>query len=151
MPTRIVPASTQLFDNCSALQAQTALGIIETLVLASAVTRLNSENDAVVASGAIYLTPGKGCTGVIVRFREGYGIAGAIDWEPAGLPYGVSVTPGVVNAIPIAAVLNAAYQQTKTGGQYSVTVQQCGVDVMGNAVIVNASIAWFAATWTDIE
>jgi hypothetical protein len=155
MSTRVMPyRGMELFDNCSALQATVATGTTETMILGSAISRLDQNSEAVVVNGVIYLIPGKGCTGIVVRFREGYGLAGAIELEPVGLtpaPGGIAVVPGVVNAIPISGILDAAYQQGPNGGQYSITVQQCGTDVTGNATIVNANISWWNAAWWDLE
>ena len=155
--TRIMPSrDIQLFDNCSFVQAPVVDKGTETMVLASAVSRLDVDKNAVVANGGVYLIPGAGCTGIIVRLREGFGVTGGIAYEPVGYgpPAGIGVTPGVVAFIPIAAVVNAGYQQTTDGGQYSVTIQQVGAngaEVTGNAEILNGSVAWFAATWWDQE
>jgi hypothetical protein len=155
MTIRIMPyKSMQLFDNCSFVQNGGVLtGSAETLILASAVARVDVNCDAIVANGALYLIPGTGCTGIIIRFREGFGITGAIDWEPVGFgpPAGISVKPGVVNAIPLAAVLGPAWQQRPEGGQYTVSVQQVGANTPGNGKVLNANVSWWSATWWDIE
>ncbi len=154
MAIRTMPNDAmQLFDNCSFVQNATVTTTTETLILASAVAKIAPTCDAVVANGVIYLIPGAGCTGIIIRFREGFGVTGAIDWEPVGFgpPAGIAVTPGVVSAIPLAAVLDAGWQQQDAGGQYTVSVQQTGANVTGNATVLNANVSWWAATWWDIE
>jgi len=152
MTTRVLGnPPMQLFDNCSALETSDVKGTAETAILASAVARIGEDNDAVVALGTIYVTPGAGCTGIVVRFREGYGLSGAIGWEPVGLPNGIAVTPGQTAAIPLSAVMDPDCQQVPAGDQYTITVQQVGTKVTSDATIVSASVAWFAATWLDIE
>lgn len=154
MTIRVMPRkSMQLFDNCSAVQNSVVTTTTETLILASAVAKVDDLCEAVAFSGVVYVIPGAGCTGLVVRFRENFGLTGAIDWEPVGFgpPAGISVTPGAASAVPLAGVVNAAHQQQAGGGQYSVTLQQAGASVTGNAKVLNASVSWWAATWWDVE
>lgn len=154
MTLRVMPSGQQLFDNASAVQNPVVTAGTETLVLASAVAKVDQTANAVVFNGVLYVIPGANCTGLIVRLREGFGLSGAIDWEPVGFgpPAGISVTPGVANAVHLSGVVNAAYQQAVAGGQYSLTVQQAGAGgALGNAKVIGANLSFWQATWWDTE
>jgi hypothetical protein len=131
--------SSLLFDNCSAIQNSVLSGNTETLVMANAYMALpkpTQKDPAVTFLGAIYLTPGANCKGVYVRFRRGYGVSGAIDYEIPNL----LVVPGKPNVIPIAGIMNDTVY-VPGPGQYTVTVQQNGATSAGK--VTYGSIAWF--------
>lgn len=140
----------QLFDNASQVQNQTLVTTTETLVLANAIALVGLSN-GIVFGGAIYLIPGVGTTGLIVRFRRGYGVSGVIDWEPAGYgpPGGLYAVPGVVNAVPLNGLFSADWYQQPGGGQYSVTVEQ--VNAKANGSVLSASVAFSNVVFWDTE
>jgi hypothetical protein len=130
-----------LFDNCSAIQNSVLSGDTETLVMANAYMALPKpgavdHDPAITFLGAIYLTPGANCKGVYVRFRRGYGVTGAIDYEIPNL----LVVPGKPNVIPIAGIMNPTVY-VPGPGQYTITVQQNGATSPGK--VTYGSIAWF--------
>jgi hypothetical protein len=131
-----------LFDNCSYLDTTTLVKNAETQIMASSYIALNKapvadKDQAIVLSGAVYLIPGPGCTGVYLRLRRGFGLAGAIDYEIGD--GGLYLPPGKLGVIPIHGIMDPTVY-IPGPAQYTTTVEQ--VNATGNGRIVFASLSF---------
>lgn len=146
---RIPRKSHQLYDHSSGIQNTVLPASGEVLVMANAITRLENISEIVV-EGCLYLTPGAGCTGVIIRVREHFGLTGTIVLEPGNYTNGgIAVTAGKLNAVPVAGSFNPGILEQPAGGQHTVSVEQLNATAAGSILV--GGVAWFSTQYWDLE